>query len=143
MPVPYPKPIKKEKVKDPYYWSNLRSKSLKKKMVANKPNQDKLDLWYRKIYDMAGGVCAESGRKVSFSNMCCAHLLPKSKYGYFKFDLRNGILLSREYHAILDKGTASQRRSLKVWEYVCLQRQLLLSEVGLEFDEDYWANMSV
>lgn len=115
--------------------------------VIEKPEAGKLDLWYMKIYSLADGVCAESGRKLKFDKKYCAHLLPKKKgiggFPYFKYDLRNGVLLDWRFHGILDKGSATQRRALKTWEYISLQRKMLLDEVGMNYDEHYWLNMSV
>jgi hypothetical protein len=144
--IPKPKPCK-DGGHMAYLWSHGYCKkhwmirTAKKQIAENKPMQDKLGLWYRKIYDLYNGICAESGYKLSFDKRFCAHLLNKAKYEYFKFDLRNGILLDLQYHDILDHGGASQRKELKVWEYISLQRKMLLEEVGMSFDEEFWLNM--
>ncbi len=116
----------------------------KKKRELNGVTQDKLDLWYQKIYDMHFGICAETGRKLSFDKKYCCHILPKKNgiggFPYFKLDLRNGILLSWNIHHVIDQGSPEQRKALKTWEYISMVRKQLLEEVGIEYNEDYWLN---
>ena len=117
-----------------------------KKQIAEKKKEgsvsDKLDKWYKFIYDKYEGYCQETGRKLDFNKRYCAHLLPKAKYPYFKLDPRNGLLLNWQTHSILDHGSPNQRKALKVWNQISETRRKLLDEVGMEYDEEFWLNMS-
>lgn len=83
-----------------------------------------------------------------------AHVLPKGKFPYFRYYLRNIILLTPGEHALLDQGTEDQRTaySKKVktadWGKIDVLRKDLLSEynaffpkrkgliIGIRYSED-------
>ncbi len=98
----------------------------------------KLEKFYQAIHKKFNGICQETEKQLTYSNKHCAHLLPKSKYDYFEFDLRNAILVSWNIHSIIDKGSPEQRKQLKVWKRIQDIRSKLLDEVGLTFDEKHW-----
>lgn len=100
-----------------------------------------LDKFYKFIYDKYEGFCQETGRKLSFNKKCVMHLLPKSKYPYFRLDIRNGYLVAWDIHSIVDKGSEKQRKALKIWKYISDTREKLLSEVGLDYSESHWLNV--
>lgn len=100
-----------------------------------------LEKWYEYIHKKYDGICQETGRKLSFSKKQCLHALPKSKYPYFKLDPRNGILASWNVHDQIDKGSAAQRRALKIWATISAIRKTLLEEVGMDYSEEHWLNV--
>lgn len=105
-------------------------------------HHEKLEKFYNFIHVKFGGICQETGKTLSYSNKQCAHILPKSKYDYFEFDVRNAILVSWSVHHIIDKGSAEQRKALKVWQRIQDTRKKLLEEVGLSFDEKHWETIT-
>lgn len=140
---PQPKSTPKPKKEFGFaYWNGKRkeyqAKAMKKRNEGGK--QDLLEKWYRFIWKRDGEFCVETGRKLPFDKKYCAHLLPKSKYPYFKTDPNNGLLLDWHIHDILDKGSAKQRLALKVWGQIRDARTKMLESVGLIYDEDYWLN---
>lgn len=98
----------------------------------------KLEKFYQAVHKKFNGICQETHKQLSYSNKHAAHILPKSKYDYFEFDLRNGILLSWSIHSVVDKGSPEQRKQLKVWKRIQDTRRKLLDEVGMAFDEKHW-----
>lgn len=117
-------------------------RSLERKTGQSTSNKDlQLEKWYEYIHKKYDGICQETGRKLSFSKKHCLHALPKSKYPYFKLDPRNGILASWNVHDQIDKGSASQRKALKIWATISKIRKTLLEEVGMEYSEDHWLNV--
>src|SRR5882757_2792684 len=107
----YPKPTPKpKKVFGVKYWSNIRTKSVKKKLDNAKEFLAELKLWHHRLHDRCHGICAESGMNLRFNKGHCCHLLPKSMYENFSFDDRNGILLAMQYHNVLDHGSPKQRK---------------------------------
>lgn len=113
-------------------------KTAKKQVSINQERTDKREKFYQAIHKKFNGICQETGKQLTYSNKHCAHILPKSKYDYFEFDLRNGILVSWNIHAIIDRGSPEQRKQLKVWKRIQDIRSKLLDEVGLTFDKEHW-----
>lgn len=126
-----------------YHWTGEKLKRKpKEEKVEETERQKRLEAWYKFIYNKYRGVCQETGAWLNFSKTHAAHILPKSKYDYFETDPRNGIYLSSHIHAIVDRGTSTQRKELKIWNHIQSVRKELLEEAGLTFDAEHWEHVT-
>lgn len=126
----YPKPEPKEKKQFGFsYWNDIRSKSFKKRVAANKDKTDKLDKWYHAIHEKFNYECQETGNYLTYSKKHAHHILPKKDYPYFMFDLDNGILVSWSVHHILDWGSEKQKKELKIYPFIEKRKKELLAKL--------------
>lgn len=135
-------PVWKRIERKPYCKYHAMALTAKKQVSINKEHNDFLEKFYKFIHEKYNYTCQETGKKLIYDKKHAAHILPKSKYDYFETDPRNGILLSWSIHGIIDKGSASQRKELKVWNTIQKTRKTLLEEVGLTFDAEHWENVT-
>ena len=149
-PCPKPEPKKKHcsKCNNPIFSKGLclshwKSMYAAKKLKEIKPKTELLEKWYLALHEKHKYTSAETGNTLAYDKKQACHLLPKSKYEYFKTDLENGMLLEWRFHHILDFGSAAQRKALKCWDEIVKKRKKLLESVGLEYSEDYWLNIKL
>ncbi len=116
----------------------------RKKREAIGLGQDKLEAWFLYQFKKHGGISAETGRPLNYSRRVVMHILPKKKgiggYPYFATHEMNGLLGEWWVHDVVDKGSPEQRKALKCWKLICDIRKMLLEEVGMTYDENYWLN---
>lgn len=117
-------------------WNEKRSKSLQKSLEKKKPDQDKLEKWYKFIFESYKGICQEHGNKLEYNKSCVHHCLEKSKYPYYKFDERNGILISASVHNKIHYGTQNQKDAIKCYPVILKKQITLLDECGLTVKAD-------
>ena len=54
---------------------------------------------------------------------CFAHILPKSKYPYFKLNPKNVRVVFPEFHKIVDQGTMLDRVNHPSWRFELWDRE--------------------
>lgn len=111
--------------------------------MKERKQPDLMEKWYKALHEVNNYKSLETGNTLTYDKKQAAHLLPKSRYEYFKTDLENGVLLEWRFHHILDFGSATQRKALKCWDEIEKRRKKLLESVGLEYSEEYWLNIKL
>lgn len=107
----------------------------KKKQMKNKSITDKDNLLYTKIWSERKLVCAECGKSLTaFSNKDqFHHILPKSKYPYFRHDERNIILLCGKFGCHSKAESAVEYPKMKIYNHCESIKKELLATVGIDY----------
>lgn len=77
--------------------------------------------------------CAECGKELkTFSRYFVHHILAKAKYKYFRWDIRNTIILCYDHHNQIESAISAPK--LKVFAYCESMKKELLESINLEYN---------
>ena len=111
---PQPKPQKKVKVKDNYYWWKLRRNSALKSIEKNKKREQKDKEFYQSLYDNLvknnNLFCENCGKRLTQYpksdtdfhkkiRFYFHHILPKSRYKHLRYKIENICVLCKSCHS--------------------------------------------
>lgn len=106
---------------------------MKAKMIIG---DEKLERWYKFIYEKFKGICQEDGRQLPFDKKFIHHILPKAKMPYYKYDERNGILINLQAHSTIEHSAPQFKEKLKCYPTILKTQIELYSECGMDVKAD-------
>lgn len=82
-----------------------------------------LDMWHDAYVPGKGVICPFTGEKLDhyfrsqFFWNCFAHVLPKGRYTYWKYNPANIRIVFPVFHRIVDAGTLEERKHHPTWDF--------------------------
>lgn len=78
-------------------------------------------------------ICAECGKELkTFSRYFVHHILSKAKHKYFRWDIRNTIILCYQHHNEIESAISAPK--LKVFKYCESVKKELLESIGMSYE---------
>jgi hypothetical protein len=105
-----------------------------KKQIAMKQDgvAEKDEVFFKYVWDNSDHHCAECGKELKeFKRWWIHHLLPKAKYKYFRWDIRNTIILCYDHHNQIESAISAPK--LKVFKYCESMKKELLASINIEY----------
>lgn len=94
---------------------------------------EKDEVFFKYVWDNSDHHCAECGKELKeFNRWWVHHVLPKARFKYFRWDIRNTIILCYKHHNEIESAISAPK--LKVFPYCESVKKELLSSINLEYN---------
>ncbi len=93
---------------------------------------EKDEIFFKYVWDNSDHHCAECGMELKeFSRYWIHHILAKARYKYFRWDIRNTIILCYKHHNEIESAISAPK--LKVFPYCESIKKELLQSINIEY----------
>lgn len=93
---------------------------------------EKDEVFFNYVWANSDHHCAECGRELKeFSRYWIHHVLAKARYKYFRWDIRNTIILCYKHHNEIESAISAPK--LKVFPYCESIKKELLQSINIEY----------
>lgn len=127
---PDPKPAPKEKKSFGFdYWNNKRTEWAKKSIAKKKDSglADEDEKFFRMAWATLPHYCIECDAEIrKYSRWNIHHILPKSKYPFFRHDIRNVVMLCYQHHG--EAESAISYPKMKIYPHCESIKKMLLED---------------
>lgn len=127
------KPVWKRDKNKPLCRYHAMMRTAKNNIHQNTTKVDEDKKFYEWIWAKRPHYCMECGAELyELDHWFFHHVLPKSKYKYFRHDERNIVLLCRKHHGEAESATSYPK--MKVFSILEEIKRKLLDDVGITYE---------